>query len=97
MGGLFQRLGDDERDRLAVELHLRLLQHMQLLARLGVHLRSLLHLLVGQARRVLVGQHREHARRALGRDRVDPADPAARDGAERIAAWARPGRSNSAA
>ena len=49
VGRLLQRLGDDERDRLAVELHLRVLQHMQLLARLGIHLRTLRHLLVGQA------------------------------------------------
>ena len=67
--GLLEGLGHDERDRLAVVRHLRAGEH-------GVGLVMIAGALLG---RVSIGQHQDHARRSLGRTRIDGLDPALAD------------------
>ena len=79
--GLIQRLGDDERDRLAEEAHLIVLEHVQPLARRRIDAAPMR--LIIETRRVEMADDREHAghvRHRIGVDRGDAAEAnAARD------------------
>ncbi len=68
-----------QRDRLTTEPDLGILQHPQLLARHRVHRRPLGRRLIGQPLGVEMGQHQQHARRALGGRGVDRGDAAGGD------------------
>ena len=58
--GIVERLGDDDRDRLAVEAHFIVLQHVQPLADRGVD-RALV-IAISKARRVEMADDRDDAR-----------------------------------
>ena len=68
--GLLLRLRENQRDRLAVPVNLRILQHQQRAS--GSAFRKQRRR--GELRRVLMRQHQQHARRGLGLTRIDGHD-----------------------
>jgi hypothetical protein len=79
VGRLLEGVRDHDRDVLAVVADQIVLQHRHLMSDRRVDRRRRMGLLVGQLRRVPMGQHRQHARRPLGLRGVDLGDPALGD------------------
>ena len=92
---LFEGVGDHERDRLSLMMHMIVLEHVQAFTNIRVH--GAFVMPIGKPRRIAVGQNGDHTGRPFRRRAVDGSDPAIASVLRTIAPCATPGTSNSAA